>query len=629
MKRFKKVAVGLAAIASLAAVSPNLQAQVWTEFQPATLVTNVPYAELNDNEKTVIPRDEFILPPTTDVDYDDGYYQVDLGFDFEYNGEVYSSIYINVNGFVTFSKYELNKHGQMVLVDPPMTAAVDAEALFIESSSYPVNVLAPFWGDHFYRNQLDEKNDYLASEISYLRDTDKFIVQWKNLNVNDKNEPSSVANFQLIIYKSTSTYSAQGDIEFCYGGIGGNPNSPNTVVVYKDASVGIKGEAKDYMNGLLFDQHIDLQKSKEDLTNKWQPSDQRSDARIRYIAKATSKIEEWWGDGDVDFSKAEGNIHFNQPQNRFVTINDVRIVMKSVATEQPLDDARRRQAYHGDVNHNGRFYYDLNGEKQRITFKSEKYSDNLPEEIASIRQIRFECDEHDAATMLEYLQGRRVELPYLHGGAIKGKSAADLDANVSNLVLGTMTKLENGNYSIPVYVNGDVKGAFSTRFDINANVVGVELADKNLITSFAQNRVVIAGGDMNLEKDAKICDVEISLIGKEVTLSGVRLNSNEVEDLTTNVSSLETSNASMGIKMLSANPFSNNAKFKVNANMTDNLNLAIYDMLGNKVKSFDVDGNEYVWDGTDNNGNAVANGVYIIRLSGMDVSVTENVVLSK
>lgn len=629
MKRFKKVAVGLAAIASLAAVSPNLQAQVWTEFQPATLVTNVPYAELNDNDKTVIPRDEFVLPPANEVDYDDGYYHVDLGFDFEYNGEVYSSIYINVNGFVTFSKYELNNHGQMVMVDPPMVPAVDAEALFIESSSYPVNVLAPFWGDHFYRNQLDVKNDYLESEISYLRDADKFVVQWKDLNINDKNEPSSVANFQLIIYKSTSTYSAQGDIEFCYGGIGGNPNSPNTVVVYKDASVGIKGEADDYMNGLLFDQHIDLQKTTEDLTNKWQPSDQRSDARIRYVAKATSKIEEWWGDGDVDFSKAEGNIHFNQPQSRFVTINDVRIVMKSVATEQPLDDARRRQAYHGDVNHDGRYYYDINGEKQKIDFKSEKYSDDLPEEIASIRQIRFECDEHDAAYMLEYLQGRRVELPYIHGGGIQGKSAADVDANVSNLVLGTMTKLENGNYTIPVYVNGDVTGAFSTRFDINANVVGVELADKNLLSSFAQNRVVIAGGDMNLEADSKICDIEVSLLDKEVTLSGVRLNSNDVEDLTANVNALETSNASMGIKMLSANPFANNAKFRVNADMTDNMNLAIYDMLGNKVKSFDVDGNEYVWDGTDNNGNAVANGVYIIRLSGNDVSVTENVVLSK
>lgn len=629
MKRFKKVAVGLAALAGLAAVSPNLQAQVWTEFQPATLMTGVPYAELNDNEKTVIPREEFILPPANEMDYDDGYYHVDLGFDFEYNGEVYNSIFVNVNGFVTFSKFELNQNGQMIMVDPPMVPAVDAEALFIESSSYPVNVLAPFWGDHYYRNILDEKNDYLASEISYLKEADKFIVQWKNLNINDKNEPSSVGNFQLIIYKSTHTYSAQGDIEFCYGGIGGNDNTDNTVVVYRGASVGIKGEAEDYMNGLLYDQNIDLQKTKDDLTNVWQPSDQRSDARIRFIAKATNKIEEWWGDGDVDFSKAEGNIHEGQPQNRFVSINDVRIIMKSVATGQDLDDARRRQAYHGDVTHDGRFYYDINGEKQRIEKKSDKYSDDLPEEIASIKQIRFACNEYDAAYILEYMRGQISQLPWKHPLDYKGKSAIDANADATNLVLGTMTKLENGNYTIPVYVNGDVNGAFATKFDINSNVVDVKLANEDLMSSFTANRVVIAGSNQDMTKDSKVCDIEISLTDKEVKLSGIRLNNNDVEDLTSTVSQIESSNAALGIKMLSENPFSANAKFQINANMTNDMNLGIFDMLGNKVKSFEVSGNEYVWNGNDDNGNAVANGVYIIRLSGNDVSVTENIVLSK
>jgi hypothetical protein len=629
MKRFKKVAVGLAAIASLTAVSPNLQAQIWTEFQPATLITGVPYAELNDNEKTVIPREEFILPPANEVDYDDGYYQVDLGFDFEYNGEVYNSIFINVNGFVTFSKYEKNQYNQIVRIDPPMVPAVDAEALFIESSSYPVNVLAPFWGDHYYRNVLDEKNSYLASEISYLKETDKFIVQWKNLNINDKNQPSSVANFQLIIYKSTSLYSAQGDIEFCYGGIGGNPNSPNTVVVYKDASVGIKGEADDYMNGLLYDQDINLQKTITDLTNIWQPSGQRSDARIKFIAKATNKIEEWWGDGDVDFSKAVGNIHEGQPQNRFVSINDARIIMKSVATNQPLDDARRRQAYHGDVTHDGRFYFDVDGNKIRIETKSDKYSDDLPEAIASIKQIRFQCNEHDAAYVLEYLGGQITQLPWKHPIDYKGKSAVDVDVQATNLVLGTMTKLENGNYTIPVYVNGDVKGAFSTKFDINANVADVKLSNKDLMVSFTQNRVVIAGANQDLAKDSKVCDIEISLNEKEVKLSGIRLNDNEVADLTSTVSQVETSNYTLGIKMLSKNPFSSNAIFSLNANLTNDMNLAIYDMLGNKVKSFAISGSEYVWDGKDDNGNAVANGVYIIRLSGNDISVTEKVVLSK
>ena len=50
---------------------------------------------------TLLEADDFIKPPAIQ-DADDGYAKISIGFPFEYNGEVYTELWICVNGFVTF-----------------------------------------------------------------------------------------------------------------------------------------------------------------------------------------------------------------------------------------------------------------------------------------------------------------------------------------------------------------------------------------------------------------------------------------------------------------------------------------------------------------------------------------------
>jgi hypothetical protein len=66
-----------------------------------------------------------------------------------------------------------------------------------------------------------------------------------------------------------------------------------------------------------------------------------------------------WGDGDADMSKAEGGRHEDNKniQNIYVTINDVRTIMRSIVTGVKLDSLLGKAAFHGDVHHDGRYYY--------------------------------------------------------------------------------------------------------------------------------------------------------------------------------------------------------------------------------------------------------------------------------
>ena len=58
--------------------------------------------------------------------------------------------------------------------------------------------------------------------------------------------------------------------------------------------------------------------------------------------------------------------------------------------------------------------------------------------------------------------------------------------------------------------------------------------------------------------------------------------------------------------------------------------LAIVDMLGTTIRTFDVTGNGSVkWDGKDANGNTVANGVYVYRLDGEGFSISKKLTVAR
>lgn len=638
MKKILITAIGIAMFIAVS-VSPSLFSQVNGEYKSISLVENTPYENLVD--PVVISSNQFALGPNyITKDANDGYHRVNLGFDFEMNGEIFNQCWISVNGFIT-------------LTPPPFLPAKNVDALFLDANNYPVNVVAPFWGDHYYRDETDFFTEgYVPSEISYkleerVLDDGKvqkvFIVQWKDLNINfslnGSSVKSSVANFQLRLYESLDLFSNQGDIEFAYGTIGprNRPDITDTRVITTGSVVGIKGEGKlvgegaDYLNGLLYDQDMLLAGTSIQKTSSWQPSG-GSDKRILFSALSVFNVAEWWGDGDVDFSKARGNKHFGMPQSRFVTVNDVRLIMKSIASNIPLDPVRRRQAYHGDVNHNGRYYFANDLSVVNIYKKSKVFTDDLPNEISSVKQILFEANEHDAAYILAYMAGRVPELPWLLDTTVQWGKVNDL---ASNLRLGDVIALGNSEYQIPVYLNGDFSGPLSAKFEINGTILDVvknETDNNQMLVVSSENRVVLSAQG-EFESNNPLLIIKVSTDAKNLTFNNVRFNDKLVADLNV-VSSVENNDVSNNIVNVTPNVITNNAFINVNISNDGYYELAIYDMQGNVIsviENGDMKAGNYLmnWDAKDMTGHSVSNGMYVYRLSGAGINATGKVIVNK
>ena len=640
MKKFLMTAVGIAILIAVS-VSPSLISQVNGEYKSISLVENTPYENLVG--ATVIPSSQFALGPNyITMDKDDGYHRVNLGFDFEMNGEVFNQCWIGVNGFITLSP-------------PPFLPAKNVNALFLDANNYPVNVVAPFWGDHYYRDQIDFfTNGFVISEISYkleeiIHEGGKvqkvFVVQWKDLNINyhylGEDVKSSVANFQLRLYESLDEFSYQGNIEFAYGTVGpkNRPDITDNRVITSGSVVGIKGEGKiigegaDYLNGLFFNQSLELAGTSQAKTTSWQPSG-GSDKRIFFGALSVFNVAEWWGDGDVDFSKARGNKHFGLPQSRFVTVNDVRLIMKAVASNIPLDPVRRRQAYHGDVNHNGRYYFNSQGVKVPVKKRSRVYTDDLPNEVSSVKQILFEANEHDASWILTYMAGRVTELPWLIDTAVQwGKLNTDLIA--SNLKIGNVIALGNSEYQVPIYLNGDFSGALGTKFEVNGRIIDVvknETDDNQMLVISNDNRIVISGhGDFDV--NSPIVILKISTESKNITVSGIRFNDNDVSDLNV-FTSVENNDVANNVVTVTPNVVTDKAYMNVNISIDGHYELGVYDIQGNlvsRIASGDMKSGSYLlnWDAKDMSGSSVSNGMYVYRLSGAGVNVSGKMIVNK
>jgi len=632
MKRYFLFAMGVALLGLTLLMQP-VKSQVFSEFD-TTRVVQATYSELQT--RTVIPADYFGLPPAFPPDHDNGYSPVNLPFKFEYNGEVYSQIWININGFIMFTK-----QGEQ----PPFVAPDNPNALFIQANSYPTNVVAPFWGDHYYRTTADKFYGFKESEISWSDATDGvFVVQWKNLNINYKDingNPikSSVGNFQLRLYKSPDPYSYQGNIEFAYGQVGGNPDpvSGNNIIT-RGASVGLKGDVSDFVNGLIYmktsDEPINtlLSRTSTILTNEWTPSG-GTDWRILFPAKIVHRDLLFWGDGDVNFSKAEGSMHYAMPQNRYVTFADVRIILHSVSTNIPLDSVRGKAAYHADVNHNGRFYWTdaVPSQKVFIPWRNVNAADSLPQEINSIKRVFFYATEYDAAWILHYMAARIPELPWIHDTLVRyGKFGVDMK-KADGITTGKAVTIGSNQYQIPVYLNGLNTGPLGLKFDISGEILDVQ--SSNISNEFNNSTVILAGtGDF--DETLPICFITIKSDNSDLSFNNIRFNDNSIAGFSTKLTEVtDPMNNSVALQN-SPNPFVTKTLISFNIGTQNTYSLAIYDLFGNLVKTLANENmssgpHNIIWDGTNDNGNFVSNGVYVYRLVGGNLSVSNRLVLSK
>lgn len=649
MKRIKYVL--LTAIMGLFVVNMSMFAQISTEFSDIT-IKQVSYEDISKVTGTVVVNEEDLLKTPMSsgiVDWDDGYVKVPIGFSFEFNGEIYDNVFINVNGFITFGRMDNGR-----LIEPPLlmeATRTPREAFFNDDPSYPVNVIAPFWGDHYYREKNSNFNGYLESEIAYLtKEVDQnghkvFIIQWKNININylldGEKIKSSVANFQLRIYQSVDLYSRQGDIEFCYGQVGGNKNSLDDRIIVKNSIVGMKGYKKaqgveaDFINALVWDNEpVDMMgeaSTSKELTNQWTPSG-GTDYRIRFQSYGRSKEKLWWGDGDVDFSKVQGGRHheyYNQ-QNRWVTPNDVRVIMNSMATGVLLDPTIERAAYHGDVNHNGRYFYNKDGNKVDITWKNDFYDDSLQnpitKEISNPRQqIYFQVTEFDASVILAYLGARCPELPWLLDSTLKNGKLNANDNPATGLKIGDVKKLNDNKYQFPVFVNGNLSGPLGFKFHVNGTIVDmVGNEDLNVVVEHGDNIAVLSGsGEFNDEE--YLCLITVTLDNSDIDITQVRFNDNPHNNISV-ATTVNSGNVVNGNVVVTPNPVTNNATITINTENEAIYIVTVYDMLGNKLAEL-YNGN--LNQGTNNISwnPELETGMYFISVEGNNSTETVKVIV--
>lgn len=638
MKKFIRIALGLTFALSLFLAANPSNALVYGEFDIKLGEGGMenrfePLDDQYDPDVRWIRVTSFGTQPNfTNVDSSNGYYKLNMSFPFEFNGEVFTSVWICVNGFIAFS-------------DPPFVDANNPISLFNNGSSDPKNVIAPFWGDHYYRA---DKNGYKQSKILVKDDGEVLTVEWRDLNVNiDKladgsdDEKSSTANFQVKIYKSNDPVSDQGDIEFCYGTSGRD-------AFVEGSAVGIKGESDgDFMNGLVvFDDEKTQQelnaeaRTIEDLNDEWPPSG-ATDNRIKFAAIKTINLVYSWGDGDADLSQAPGEKHeqfYRWRPDRFVTVNDVRNIMRSVATGVPLDSMRRRQAYHADVDHNGRYFYyqyyndqsELVKEKREIPWRDRDYKDNLPNEVSSYKDIFFYASEYDAAKILQFIAGRIPVLPWVYDTIPRyGKSAQDVANSVR---IAEIESQGENTYKFPVYLNGNTNGLLAAKFEVDADVIDVQKydAEKDLIIENNKSTIVLVGGD-NYNADEPLCFVTVKTDAKSLEVKNIKYNDKNVGSF-----ALPLTEETVETQTLSAypNPFETNTEMTMSIRKAGYYKLVVFDVYGGEVATiakgdFEPGVYSFVWDGSDASGAKVENGVYMYQLIGSGVSKAEKVIFNK
>jgi hypothetical protein len=682
MKRqvFAASAMVLCSLA-VGAVQSSAQ-QIFNQFRQPTLEVGRPYRDLDfcpqsRIAKRVLAPSAFVLPPTNVNDLDDGYARIDFpqSFRFNYNGTVHSSVFVSVNGFITFDNTKLVPAKQSV-------------GLFTNSSSYPDNAIAPFWGDHKLRVNADIPRGYQPTEISWAIDVDRnetcdtikytrtnpttgaqetfvrrcLIVQWKSLNINDSTVNSSVANFQARLYEATETDNNQGDIEFAYGQVAGNPFTSNTTVVTRGATVGIKGSGgfpgflSDFWNGLLYSPALGAN-ARTDSTSAWQPSGGRSDAVIRFsaIPRFTQDI---WGFGDANFSGVRGQKHFGLAQNRIVTMEDARVIMRSIVTRQFLDSVWKRQAYQGDVTHSGRFYFTklnraFTGDSivagQTIVwrrtidvdqFTGQQVRRDLFEgdglygvggrapDISALNQIYYEVTEYDAATIIKYIRGGLPFLPWVRDNDTPGVDFGKVGNEIAatNVRFGTATHLADGSVRVPVFLNGVHDGAFGARFASNVEILDVTPVQGSgiVVNPDFTNDVAVVTGHGQIDPNVAVAYVTFKS-APEIRISDIRFNERNRADVTLNL----VESTEQGV-LVTPNPMTTSAAINVTVPETGNVVVRVFNTYGDLVATL-FDGVTaagtlpLTWNGTNGNGQSVAQGAYVVRVDAVGNSTSTRV----
>jgi hypothetical protein len=562
-------------------------------------------------------------------DADDGTaVNIPVGFTFEYNGALYNSVNVNVNGWISLGTQPI-----------PITPN-NNNNLF--TPTQPNNTIAPYWGDHYYRTIADP--GFRPSRISYATtatpatNTDAcnpfafvhvFTVEWKDLNINDKTNPNSIASFQVKIVENQDAYLCNPDkratIEFHYGPIG-TVGTVQTV----GAAVGIEDSTgSTHMNG-LFPSNLDNENATRNNTSArtdcWPPATCLPGRIIQFVPEGRGSFAQW-GDGDVNLDQLYNtNALVRNNQSLFVTLADADIILQSRAYGRPLDSVEGRAAFHGDANHTGRGYHDAFG-----VFHPNSIDPNYG-------QYFYFVTSYDAAYIMMYLAAKIPSLPWPDGLPIPGYKPTDSrSTNVSGIVaMGENARVNGSTVLVPVTVRGIVNGALGVEMNVASTnesamqFIGTRGTDGTLMRSNAADGKVVFAAAGHYDDGATIGYLEFrsnDLANAGFTMTNVTVNDQPMPSSATSFKlNGVTPNGAAGYELAqnAPNPFNVTANgttaiaFDIAA--SENVTLRVYDMLGHEVRTLVADEfrgaghNSVKWDGRDANGNLVAGGFYYYEL---------------
>lgn len=615
--------LGLGAFTSV----DKADAQIFNHYDVG--ISNIFYNPLAGG--TLIPDNAF-LDFVGNTDPDDGVAnRVRVLFPFMYDGVMYG---VDPNGIAANDRAVVNVGiNGWITIGPRVTPVVTNDNNYLFLSNEPNNTVAPYWGDHFYRTlEPGYQPSRISHSTAFIPDPNPnaisgsflgtFTVEWRDLNINNKANPNSIASFQVkIIQNSMANDRDNPDhrarIEFHYGPIGSVGQ-----VTTEGASVGIEDSIGfTHMNGLFQSSFANEDSTRLNTTARtscWPPATCLPGRAIVFEPEGREN-DDTWGDGDANLTQVFSNDQVERNhQNRFVTLADADLVLRSRSLAYPpLDSVEGRGAYHGDANHTGRF---MNPNFPGIFF--------------------YRVTSYDAAYILLYLAAKLPVLPWpepLPVPAYKGTESGN--TVISGIFADKNVIVKGSTLQVPLVLRGNVNGPLGIEMDVKSlnngilTFAGARATDgaSMMMANPAEGRVVFAS-PKGFTDGVPVGYLEFNIVADgeaEIALTNITVNDEMFADYSTKIvtgtASVKSNGRGYSIEQNFPNPLNVSlteaTKIGFTLGAQENVTLRVFDMLGNVVRTL-IDGEVRLtgshsanWDGRDNDGNIVANGMYYYQLS--------------
>lgn len=606
---------GAIAITAMLGAATVSNAQIWSHYDE---VIDTRFFNPLPTGQSIDPLS--FLSFTSANDLDDGVSPpVSTGFQFEFNGNMYSTVNVCINGWLSIGTQTI----------PTITN----DKYFLFRPNEPNNTVAPFWGDHYLRTLSDVVNGYKVSRIwtsvvstpdpnpnalpsSFLHE---FTVEWKDLNINDKLNPNSIATFQVKFIENPMANDKdlpdkRATIEFNYGPIGnqGNVRTQGCTVGIED-SIGYS-----HMNGLFpssFDGENSTRLNVDSLTTCWPPASCLPGRVIRFVPEGIGQLAQW-GDGDADLTQlTSSNPVLVHNQNRFVTLADADFILGSIAQAYPpMDSVEGRNAFHGDANHNGRYQID--------PFQPYYF---------------YKVTSYDAAYILMYLAAKVPFLPWLGPVPAYKQIEGSNSAAITGIALdASQAVMTDRTIQVPVVLHGTANGPLAFECNVASQnpasfqFVGAEAASGMMYGNAKTGKVTFAASGAFV--DGAVLGYLTFVTDDRskssmVDLTNIMINDEQYPAAHSSIDlgvSVTGNTAGFHVEQVVPNPFSvsTDGSTAIVFSMTEAsaVSLKMYDLLGKEVytgsaQTFGSGEHRIEWNGHDNAGMVAPAGVYYYNLS--------------